>query len=126
MRLRFVTPLAGMILLAACQSGPDAGSGRGAPVIPSVAAIQSFDDADQAFMTDHFNRAMERTLTGQPSSWTNPSSGYQVEITPTHTYQPPDNSYCREFTQSIMAKGQPATTRGTACRQSDGTWHITG
>jgi surface antigen len=124
--LRFVAPLAGMILLAACQSGSDAGSGRGAPVIASVAATQSLDDVDQAFMIDHFKHAMETALNGQASSWTNPSSGYQVQVTPTRMYQQADNTYCREFTQTITAKGQPATTRGTSCRQSDGTWQITG
>ncbi|MDB5397628.1 MAG: hypothetical protein JWM91_5134 [Rhodospirillales bacterium] len=126
MKLRFVAPLAGMILLAACQSGSDASSGRGAPVIASVAATQSLDDVDQAFMIDHFKHAMETALNGQASSWTNPSSGYQVQVTPTRMYQQADNTYCREFTQTITAKGQPATTRGTSCRQSDGTWQITG
>jgi surface antigen len=124
MKLRFVAPLAAMILLAACQSGPDAG--HGGPVIASIAATQSFDDVDQAFMTDHFRHAMDSALNGQPSSWTNPSSGYQVEVTPTKLYQQADNTYCREFTQSISAKGSPSTTHGTACRQSDGSWQITG
>ena len=126
MKLRFVAPLAGMVLLAACQSGPDAGSGRGAPVAASLAATKSFDDVDQSFMALHFNHAMETALSGQTSSWTNPSSGYQVDVTPTRMYQQADNSYCREFTQVITAKGQPAATRGTACRQSDGAWQITG
>jgi surface antigen len=126
MKLRFVAPLVGMILLAACQSGSDAGPARGAPVIASLAATKSFDDADQAFMTEQFKHAMETALNGQTMRWTNPSSGYQVEVTPTHMYQQADNSYCREFTQTIIARGQPATTHGTSCRQSDGSWQITG
>jgi surface antigen len=126
MKLRFVAPLAGMVLLAACQSGSDAGPGHGAPVIASMAATKSFDDVDQAFMTQQFKHAMDTALNGQASSWTNPSGGNQIEVTPTRMYQQADNSYCREFTQTITAKGQPATTRGTSCRQSDGTWQITG
>ena len=124
MKFGYVAPVTGLILLAACQSG--GGSGRGAPVIPSVAAVKSFDDVDQAFMVDHFNHAMESTLTGQSSSWTNPSSGYQVQVAPTRTYQQANSTYCRDFTQSIKDKDQPTTTRGTACRQSDGSWQIVG
>jgi surface antigen len=124
MKFGFIAPVAGIILLAACQSG--SGPGRGTPAIPTVAAVKSLDDVDQAFMADHFNYAMENTLTGQSSIWTNPSSGYQVQVAPIRTFQQADSTYCRDFTQSITVKDQPATTRGTACRQSDGSWKIVG
>jgi surface antigen len=124
MKFRLVAPLVAIALLAGC--GSDAGSGRGAPVVSAVAATQSFDDTDQAFMTQQFKHAMDTALNGQPMGWTNPSNGYQVEVTPTHMYQQADNTYCREFTQTISVKGQPATTKGTACRQSDGSWKIIG
>jgi surface antigen len=125
MKFRFVAPLLGMVFLTACGGGSGSGHGS-APAIPSVAATKSLDDVDQAFMAEHFNKAMESTLTGQSSSWTNPSSGYQVQVAPTRTFQQADSTYCREFTQSITSGNQPATTRGTACRQSDGSWQIVG
>ncbi len=124
MKFWLVAPLVGILALAGC--GSDAGSGHGAPPVASVAAIQSFDDTDQAFMTQQFGHAMDTALNGQPMGWTTPSSGYQVQVTPTHMYQQADNTYCREFTQTISGKGQPMTTKGTACRQSDGSWKITG
>jgi len=121
MKFGFVAPLVGMAMLAGCASDP--APGHGAPIIPSVAATKSLDDVDQAFMTEHFNHAMESTMTGQSSTWTNPSSGTQVRVSPTRTFQQENSTYCRDFTQSIGDKDQPAT-RGTACRGSDGSWQI--
>ncbi len=118
--------------LAGCQSGPGpnapvnalGGAGRPPGAIPSLAAAQSLDDADQAVMVQHFNKTMESTVTGQASGWTEPSSGYAVQLTPTRTYQQANGTYCRDFTQSITIKASPETTRGAACRNSDGTWRI--
>ena len=123
MKVGFVAPFIGMAMLAGCASEP--GPGRGAPIVPSVAATKSFDDVDQAFMSEHFSRAMESTMTGQSSTWTNPSSGTEVRVSPIRTFQREDSTYCREFTQAIGDKDQPAT-RGTACRGSDGSWQIVG
>ena len=92
MKLRFVAPFVGIALLAGCGGGSGAGGpGHNAPVIPSVAAAKSLDDADQAFMTEHFNKAMESTITGQTASWTNPSSGSMGRVSPTRTVQRPSH-----------------------------------
>ncbi len=125
MKFLFVAPLVGLAFLTGCAGdGGPSGPGRGPAIVPAIAATKSMDDADQAFMTEHFNHAMESTVTGQTSNWTNPSSGYQVQVTPTRTFQQANSTYCREFTQSISDKGQAPATRGTACRQSDGSWQI--
>jgi surface antigen len=126
MKFRFVAPIVGLMLLTACasDSGPAGPGHAAAPIVPAAAALKSMDDADQAFMTEHFAKAMDNAMTGQATSWTNPSSGNQVQVTPTRTYQPANNRYCREFTQSISEKGQGPATRGTACQQSDGSWQI--
>ena len=123
MKFRFVAPFVGMAVLAGCGGNSGAsGPGHNVPVIPTVAATTSFDDVDQAFMTEHFAKAMDNTMIGQTSSWTNPSSGAIVRVSPTRTFQREDSTYCREFTQAIGDK-DPAV-RGTACRQSDGSWQI--
>jgi surface antigen len=124
MKFRFVAPFVGMAILAGCASDPAPGAGRGAPIVPTVAATQSFDDVDQAFMTEHFAKAMDNTMIGQTATWTNPSSGTVVRVSPTRTFQQENSTYCREFTQAIGDK-DPAV-RGTACRQSDGSWQIVG
>jgi len=123
MKFGCVAPFVGLALLAGCAS--DSGqSGRGAPIIPSVVATKSLGEDDQAFMTEHFAKAMDDAMIGQTMSWTNPSSGTVVRVSPTRTFQREDSTYCREFTQTIGDK-EPAV-RGTACRQSDGSWHIVG
>ena len=125
MKLRFVAPFVGLALLAGCGGNSGAaGPGHNAPVIPTVEATKSLDDADQAFMTEHFAKAMDNTMIGQTATWTNPSSGTVVRVSPTRTFQREDSTYCREFTQAIGDK-DPAV-RGTACRQSDGSWQIVG
>jgi surface antigen len=125
MKFRFVAPFVGLALLAGCASESAPGPGRGAPIIPSVAATKSFDDVDQAFMTEHFAKAMDNTMIGQSATWTNPSGGSLVRVSPTRTFQQENSTYCRDFIQSIGDK-DAATVRGTACRQSDGTWQIVG
>jgi surface antigen len=123
MKLRFVAPFVGMALLAGCGGNSGAtGPGHNAPLIPAAAATKEFDDVDQAFMAEHFAKAMDTAMLGQTMTWTNPSSGTVVRVTPTHTFQLEDNTYCREFTQAIGDK-DPAV-KGTACRQSDGSYKI--
>lgn len=123
MKLRFVAPFVGMALLAGCGGNSGAaGPGHNVPVIPAAAAAKSLDDDDQVFMTEHFAKAMDNTMIGQTASWTTPSSGTVVRVSPTRTFQREDSTYCREFTQAIGDK-DPAV-RGTACRQSDGSWQI--
>ena len=121
MKFGFVAPFVGMAMLAGCASDP--APGRGAPIVPTVAATKSFDDVDQAFMSEHFAKAMDNTMIGQSATWTNPSGGSLVRVSPTRTFQQENSTYCRDFIQSIGDK-DAATVRGTACRQSDGTWQI--
>jgi len=83
---------------------------------------KSLDKADQTYMVDQTNRALETGPTNQPARWRNPDSGYDAQVVPTRTYQQPSGTYCRDYTQSIFIDGQAQTARGTACRQADGTW----
>ena len=125
MTMRSLAAATGFVLLAGCASGPTANQGR-APVQAAL-ATQSLNDADKAFAADKFNHAMESALSGQTSSWTTPSGDYQMQVTPTRIFQKADNTYCREFTQSIQeGRDAPASSHGTACRQSDGSWQIVG
>jgi surface antigen len=117
--------LACLTILAGCASGPSSNPAK--PVIAAAVATQSLNDADKAFVAEKFNQAMESSLSGQTTSWTTPSGDYQVQLTPAKAYQKADDTYCREFTQAIgEPKEVPTTSRGTACRQSDGTWQIVG
>ena len=70
-------------------------------------------------------KALEANQTGQRTSWTNPDSGNTYTVTPTKTYEA-SGAPCRDFTVDARVEGKPDTVKGTACRQSDGSWKVKG
>lgn len=66
-------------------------------------------------------QVLEATPTGQTSSWRNPDTGYQYEVTPTRTYEQTGRP-CREYTTEAWIDGRREAVRGTACREPDGSW----
>ncbi len=85
---------------------------------------KSLDKADQAYAQRSYNSALEKTATGQTSTWVNPDSGNSGTYTPVKTYQTDNGQYCREFQQTITVGGRTEDAYGTACRQPDGSWKI--
>jgi len=65
--------------------------------------------------------ALERGPSGAPVSWRNPDSGRYGSVVPGPAYQNAGRN-CRSYTHTIYIGGQPETSRGTACRNPDGTW----
>lgn len=84
---------------------------------------KSLDRADRQYMADRTQYALESGQSGQPVEWRNPDSGNYGTVTPQRAYQS-NNSYCREYTQTINVGGQSERAYGTACRQPDGSWQI--
>jgi Surface antigen len=76
------------------------------------------DANDRAYYQNAQYQSLE---SGQASNWQNPQSGRygSVAVGPT---QQINNSICREYTNTIYIDGQPQVSRGTACRNPDGTW----
>ena len=144
MTFRLVAPfMAASLLLAGCQSGHGGmrespgggGSAMGGTGKAGTAADgvllggligsevgKSLDRADLAYMNQQTTRALESAPTNQTSTWQNPESQSQAEVTPTRTYQQPNGIYCREYSQAVTVKGQQQKASGTACRQPDGSW----
>lgn len=84
---------------------------------------KSLDRADQQYMSQSTQSALERGPAGAPVEWRNPDSGHYGTVTPQRAYQ--DNgTYCREYTQTVNVGGRSERAYGTACRQPDGTWQI--
>ncbi len=79
---------------------------------------QSMDRVD-ALETQN---ALETARVGQAVTWRNPDSGAQYTVTPTRTYQEETGRYCREFETWGWVDGYEEKLRGTACRETDGTW----
>ncbi len=102
------------------------GSGRVAAAVAGsiVGALiggnigKSMDELDRMKAT----QALERTPTGQTSTWQNPDSGNSYAVTPTQTYVNDGGAPCRDYTTEGWIDGNREVIKGTACRQPDGTW----
>lgn len=84
---------------------------------------KSLDRADQNYMSQSTQSALESGQTGQPVEWRNPDSGNYGTVVPQRAYQQ-NNTYCREYSQSVVVGGKSERAYGTACRQPDGSWQI--
>jgi len=85
----------------------------------------SLDKVDQMTMAKTTQRTLEVVRDGETNTWRNPNTGNSGTVVPTRTYQS-NNTYCREFQQTVVVGGQQQSAYGTACRQPDGTWKIQG
>lgn len=77
------------------------------------------DDVDRMKMAT----ALETSKTGTMSSWKNPDTTYEYQVTPTRTYES-QGEPCREYTLDAIVGGKKQQVYGTACRQADGNWKI--
>ncbi len=87
---------------------------------------KTLDRADMAYASETSYSAFENAPSGTTYQWNNPDSGNSGSTTPTQTYQTSDGTYCREFTQTVNVGGEIQDAYGTACRQPDGSWKISG
>ena len=78
---------------------------------------RTMDEVDRRRAYD----SLERTPTGQTSSWQNPDTGNSYAVTPTRTYED-QGLPCRDYTTEGWIDGRQETITGTACRQPDGSW----
>lgn len=83
----------------------------------------SMDKVDAMEAERTAQNSLEKAASGQTTSWKNPDTGNSGSFTPKRTYET-QNTYCREFTQTINVGGKTQSGYGTACRQPDGTWKI--
>ena len=65
--------------------------------------------------------ALERGASGRPVAWSNPDNGRRGEIVPGAAYRR-SGSDCRDYVHTVTIDGRQETLRGSACRNSDGTW----
>ena len=85
---------------------------------------QSLDQTDRLTMQQSAQAGLERNRTDESSTWVNPDTGHSGTITPTKTYQTAQNSYCREYVQTVVIGGEESQAYGTACREADGNWKV--
>jgi surface antigen len=73
------------------------------------------------------NHAYEKGISGQTSSWQNPDTGEQRQVTPQRTYINPASSTgepCRVAKIASTINGEWQTIYTTACRDYSGQWHL--
>jgi surface antigen len=94
-----------------------AGTLIGASIGGSIGAYM--DETDRL----HMGQTLETVRTGVPSTWHNPDTDVEYQLTPTSTYETAQGP-CREYTMDALIGGKREQVYGTACRQADGSWKI--
>lgn len=68
------------------------------------------------------NHVYERGVSGTTSSWVNPDSGNQYQVTPQPAYAGPSQQHCRQAEIIAVIDGKQERTYTTACRDANGNW----
>lgn len=66
-------------------------------------------------------RALEYTQGGQKVGWKSERTNRYGEVVAAQPYRVGSQD-CRQYTHTVYAGGPAQTSRGTACRNSDGSW----
>ena len=82
------------------------------------------DNADRAALQRTTQDTLELERSGVARPWRNPDSGVQGAITADPAYVQADGRPCRPFSQTATIGGEASSVRGTACRNTDGSWQI--
>lgn len=85
---------------------------------------KSLDDRDRRAMEKSTQTALNTGPAGKTSRWSNPESGSSGSVTPQPAYRNADGRLCREYQETVQAKGQTQTGYRTACQEADGSWRI--
>ncbi|HET6927909.1 MAG TPA: RT0821/Lpp0805 family surface protein [Hyphomicrobiaceae bacterium] len=81
----------------------------------------ALDDEDRTRAYQAQIQALESGASGAPVGWRNDDSGRHGTVVPGPAYQR-NAMTCRQYTHTVFIDGKPQVTRGTACRNSDGSW----
>ncbi|APG83856.1 membrane protein [Sinorhizobium americanum] len=134
-----IVVVASTVALAGCgtSGGQRAGAavaslGAGAGGVSSAAYIEALQggviarlgnielgksDRQRALEAEY--RALEAAPGGQPVAWE--GRGVGGSVVAAAPYQVGSQN-CRQYSHTVLVKGQSSTARGAACRNSNGTW----
>jgi surface antigen len=82
---------------------------------------RSMDEQDRRLAQEAEYAALEEGESDRPRRWRNPDNGRYGDVVPGRPYKR-GTVDCRDYTHTVYIEGRPKTMRGTACRNSDGTW----
>tara|TARA_Y100000815_G_scaffold108865_1_gene97487 strand:- start:39914 stop:40411 length:498 start_codon:yes stop_codon:yes gene_type:complete len=66
-------------------------------------------------------QALEYTPAGQKVTWGETGAPLKGEVVPSQPYRVGSQD-CRQYTHTVFTGGAPVASRGTACRNPDGSW----
>jgi surface antigen len=81
----------------------------------------AFEASDKPLALEAEYKALEETPAGQKSIWTNPKNNNGGEVIAAQPYRVGSQN-CRQYSHTFFVKGVTQTAKGTACRNSDGSW----
>lgn len=142
-----VALIAGMLILSGCLSGGADRPGSGAlalggagtarpkaerPVAADIIAAmdggliggpvgKELDDGEREKALEAEYKALEHTPNGQIVTWRSERSSRYGEVVASQPYRVGSQD-CRQYSHTIFTAGQSNATRGTACRNADGSW----
>lgn len=125
--------LGGAVLGGLAGSKIGGGSGRlwatgGGALLGALVGSEigrSLDASDQMYNQRAWERAHYAPI-NERVSWNNPDSGHSGYIVPVREGTSTSGYPCREYKQTIVVGGRAETAYGTACKNYDGTWRLTG
>ncbi|MBE7183661.1 MAG: hypothetical protein INR68_04545 [Methylobacterium mesophilicum] len=68
-------------------------------------------------------RALENTPSGQRVAWQGDDSGRRGEVVAAQPYRVGSQD-CRQYSQTVFTQAGSQTARGTACRNTGGSWQL--
>lgn len=110
MEVASVPTTAGAALLSAMNGGLIGG-----------AIGSGLDDGDRRRGLAAEYQALEYTPSGQLVTWRNDSAGRYGEVVAAQPYRVGSQD-CRQYNHTVFVDSRPQSARGTACRNSDGSW----
>lgn len=92
---------------------------NGGIIDPQVNARMDPGIRNKALQAEY--EALEYTPAGQAVTWGRSGGRFTGEVVASQPYRVGSQD-CRQYTHKIVAEGIPATSRGAACRNPDGSW----
>lgn len=108
------------LVLSGCQSMD--GAVTASSKSTSEPLYMKLSDADINLADRAVQQALEKNLSLDPLSWSNPQTGHQGIIVPIRTYRSEYGTFCRNYKETVIVGSQREVYSDTACRNPRGVW----
>lgn len=98
------------------------GEGVGSGGLIAAAGVEISRRERQSALAAEY-RALESTPAGQPVTWRDDKSGHGGTVIAAQPYRVGSQD-CRPYSHVVNAGGPARSVRGTACRNTDGSWTL--